>query len=194
MLTPVAMAVLTTVFTDRRERARAIGVRSAVQGITMALGPLLGGLLVDTAGWRWIFLINLPVGILAPAPTGKVPESRAPHPRRPDAAITTTGRQIGSALGVAVIGATLPATSYATTTFDHASRPAWWIITGCGITLAALAPSPGTAPARAPPPGAAPRKPTRHRPRASRARRDRSPGETCLRSWLPAGYRVAVNG
>jgi MFS family permease len=136
MLTPVAMAVLTSVFTDRRERARAIGVRSTVQGITMALGPLLGGLLVDTAGWRWIFLTNLPVGILAPAPTGKVPESRAPHPRRPDAAITTTGRQIGSALGVAVIGATLPAT----TTFDHASRPVWWVITGCGITLAALAP------------------------------------------------------
>ncbi len=355
------MAIITNVFTDRRERARAIGVWSAVQGITMAIGPLLGGLLVDTLGWRWIFLINLPVGLLALTLTDLVPESRAPQPRRLDAvgqllvavllattvyaiiqgpaagwtsaqvlvcavtaavalpalitvelvqreplielrffrqppfaasalsavcafaalsgflflaaldlqdargldawqaglyllpmaamtiacpplaghltatrgphlplmlsgtattlagllallgaqqhipllltcyllfgigfglvnapithtavsgmpctqagvasAITTTSRQIGSALGVAIIGATLPAANCDPTTFDYASRPAWWIITGCGITIATLAtttrhstnedhPAPSAGPATAPTPTSPPR-------------------------------------
>ncbi|MEK2474238.1 MFS transporter [Streptomyces noursei] len=362
LLTPVAMALITNVFTDRRERARAIGVWSAVQGITMAVGPLLGGLLVDTVGWRWIFLINLPIGLLALALTGQVPESRAPHPRRLDAlgqllivvllatsvyaiiqgpatgwtspqvlacaltaaaalpalivtelaqreplielrffrqppftasalsavcafaalsgflflaalglqdarglhawqaglyllpmaamtiacpplaghltatrgphlplvlsgtattlagllallgaqqhtplllacyllfgigfglvnaplthtavsgmpraqagvasAVTTTSRQIGSALGVAVTGATLPATGYTATTFDHASRPAWWIITGCGLTIAALATLTRHHTHRSTPPSTAPRKTSRHRQQAPRA-------------------------
>ncbi|MFB7631946.1 MFS transporter [Streptomyces sp. NPDC056149] len=84
MLNPAAMALLTNVFTGRRERARAIGVWSTVQGVTMAVGPLIGGLLTDAAGWRWIFLLNVPVGVLALTLTGRVPEARAGHPRRPD--------------------------------------------------------------------------------------------------------------
>nr|WSX51947.1 MFS transporter [Streptomyces sp. NBC_00974] len=85
MLNPVAMSIITNTFTDPRERARAIGVWGAVVGISMAAGPLIGGLLVDSVGWRSIFWVNLPVGLLALVLTLRyVPESRAEHPRRPD--------------------------------------------------------------------------------------------------------------
>lgn len=85
MLNPVAMSIITNTFTDPRERARAIGVWGGVVGISMAAGPLIGGLLVETVGWRAIFLINLPVGLVAYVLTWRyVPESRAAKPRRPD--------------------------------------------------------------------------------------------------------------
>ncbi|MFF3210973.1 MFS transporter [Streptomyces sp. NPDC002886] len=85
MLNPVAMSIITNTFTDPKERARAIGVWGAVVGLSMAAGPLIGGLLVDSVGWRSIFWINLPVGILALVLTLRyIPESRADHPRRPD--------------------------------------------------------------------------------------------------------------
>ncbi|QQM43460.1 MFS transporter [Streptomyces liliifuscus] len=85
MLNPVAMSIITNTFTDPRERARAIGVWGGVVGISMAAGPLVGGLLVDSVGWRSIFWINLPVGLTALLLTLRyVPESRAPKARRPD--------------------------------------------------------------------------------------------------------------
>ncbi len=85
MLNPVAMSIITNTFLDQKERARAIGVWGGVVGLSMALGPLLGGLLVEAVGWRSIFWINIPVGIAAIALTALfVPESRAPQARRPD--------------------------------------------------------------------------------------------------------------
>ncbi|MGX6603393.1 DHA2 family efflux MFS transporter permease subunit [Micromonosporaceae bacterium Da 78-11] len=85
MLNPVAMSIITNTFTEPRERARAIGVWGAVVGFSMALGPLVGGALVDSLGWRSIFWVNVPVGLAAIAlSTRFVPESRAPHPRRLD--------------------------------------------------------------------------------------------------------------
>ncbi|MFI2504783.1 MFS transporter [Streptomyces sp. NPDC018972] len=85
MLNPVAMSIITNTFTDPRERARAIGVWGAVVGISMAAGPLVGGLLVESVGWRSIFWVNLPVGLAALLLTWRfVPESRAPKARRPD--------------------------------------------------------------------------------------------------------------
>ncbi|MFF8847396.1 MFS transporter [Streptomyces sp. NPDC015127] len=85
MLNPVAMSIITNTFTDPRERARAIGIWGGVVGISMAAGPLVGGLLVDTVGWRSIFWVNLPVGLAALLLTWRyVPESRAPRPRRAD--------------------------------------------------------------------------------------------------------------
>lgn len=85
MLNPVAMSIITNTFTDPRERARAIGVWGAVVGISMAAGPVVGGLLVDSVGWRSIFWVNLPIGIAALLLTSRyVPESRAPKARRPD--------------------------------------------------------------------------------------------------------------
>ncbi|MDQ8701066.1 MFS transporter [Streptomyces sp. LHD-70] len=97
MLNPVAMSIITNTFTEPRERARAIGVWGGVVGISMAAGPLVGGLLVDTVGWRSIFWINLPVGLAALLLTIRyVPESRAPKPRRPD--------PVGQLLVMALLG------------------------------------------------------------------------------------------
>ena len=86
MLNPVAMSIITNVFTEPRERARAIGVWGGVVGISLGLGPVIGGVLVETVGWRSIFWINIPIGIAAIALTARfVPESRAPQARRVDA-------------------------------------------------------------------------------------------------------------
>lgn len=85
MLNPVAMSIITNTFTEPRERARAIGVWGAVSGLSMALGPLAGGVLVHALGWRSIFWINVPVGIAAFLLAWRfIPESRAEHPRRLD--------------------------------------------------------------------------------------------------------------
>ncbi len=97
MLNPVAMSIITNTFTAPRERARAIGVWGAVVGISMAAGPLLGGLLVESVGWRSIFWLNLPVGLVALLATLRfVPESRAPKARRPD--------PVGQLLVIALFG------------------------------------------------------------------------------------------
>ncbi|HEX6460720.1 MAG TPA: MFS transporter [Thermoleophilaceae bacterium] len=85
MLNPVALSIVRNVFVDPRERARAIGVWGAVFGISMALGPVLGGFLISAISWRAIFLVNLPFGALAITLTALfVPESRAARPRRID--------------------------------------------------------------------------------------------------------------
>src|SRR6478672_8526119 len=85
MMNPVAVSIIANTFTDPRERARAIGVWGGVFGLAIAAGPPLGGLLVDSVGWRGIFWVNIPVGIAAIVLTALfVPESRATRYRRPD--------------------------------------------------------------------------------------------------------------
>ena len=88
LLTPAALAVIVRTFSEA-ERGQAVGTWTAWGGIGTVLGPVVGGQLVDSASWRWIFLINLPLvlGTLfivsravpadAPRATG-----RAPGPRR----------------------------------------------------------------------------------------------------------------
>ena len=85
MLSPVAMSIIRNVFVDPVERARAIGVYAAMFGLSIALGPVLGGTLVQAVGWRAVFLVNVPVGAVAILATRRfVPESRAERPRRVD--------------------------------------------------------------------------------------------------------------
>ena len=85
MLNPVAAAIVATTFSDRAERARALGVFSAMTGLAQALGPIAGGALAGRFGWHAVFWINVP--IVAAAMTGTalfVPESRAERARRFD--------------------------------------------------------------------------------------------------------------
>jgi EmrB/QacA subfamily drug resistance transporter len=97
MLNPVAMSIITNTFTKPSERARAIGVWGGVFGLSMAMGPVIGGALVDSVGWRGVFWVNIPVGIAAILFTALfVPESKAARARRPD--------PIGQILIVAMLG------------------------------------------------------------------------------------------
>jgi EmrB/QacA subfamily drug resistance transporter len=85
MLNPVALSIITNTFTERRARARAMGVWGAVFGVSLAIGPVVGGLLVTSLSWRAIFWINIPIGIAAIVLTQLfVPESKSPVARRFD--------------------------------------------------------------------------------------------------------------
>src|SRR3954447_12981988 len=97
MLNPVAMSIIRNTFTDERERAQAIGLWGGVVGLSMALGPLVGGVLIAAAGWPAIFWVNAPIGIMAVVLVHRfVPESRAPTARRVDA--------VGQVLVIAGLG------------------------------------------------------------------------------------------
>ncbi|WP_406140036.1 MFS transporter [Streptomyces sp. NBC_01089] len=128
MLNPVAMSIITNTFTEPRERARAIGVWGGVVGISMAAGPIVGGLLVDSVGWRSIFWINLPVGLAALLLTWRyVPESRAPKGRRPD--------PVGQLLVIALLGSV----TYAIIEAPSSGWTSPLILSFAGVALLALA-------------------------------------------------------
>lgn len=97
-VTPATLAIITAAFSDPRERATAIGIWSGVSGIALTAGPLVGGWLVQDYGWRPMFWINVPIGVLALAASARVVgESRDPRPGRLDVP--------GLLLGVAWVGA-----------------------------------------------------------------------------------------
>ena len=64
LVSPAALAIITTTFTDQQERTRALGVWAAIAAGGGAVGLLMGGLLTDLASWRWVFFVNVPVGII----------------------------------------------------------------------------------------------------------------------------------
>ncbi len=84
MILPATLAILTNVF-PREERGKAIGVWAGLNGIGIALGPILGGLIIEELQWNWIFLINLPIAAVAlGAGWFLIPDSRDPKPKRLD--------------------------------------------------------------------------------------------------------------
>ena len=85
MLNPAALGIITNVFSAPKDRAKAIGVWDGVSGLSMALGPVAGGILVGSVGWRGIFWANIPVGLAAIALTALlVPDSKADRGRKAD--------------------------------------------------------------------------------------------------------------
>src|SRR5262249_40988008 len=79
-----SLALISNAF-HGRDRGTAFGVFGAVTGIAVAVGPVLGGAITSGLSWRWIFLVNVPVGIVALYLTlQKVDESRNPHARKVD--------------------------------------------------------------------------------------------------------------
>ncbi|MCD2186420.1 MFS transporter [Actinomycetospora soli] len=124
MLNPIALSIVTNVFVDPRERARAIGVWGSVVGISLGLGPVLGGLLTESIGWRAIFWVNVPIVLAAIALTARfVPESRAAHARRPD--------PVGQLLVVVLLGSV-------TTAVIEAPRLGWTSGAVVGLGVAAV--------------------------------------------------------
>ncbi len=80
LLTPGSLALIQASF-HPDDRAKAVGIWSGLGGVGAAIGPFVGGWLVDGAGWRWVFLLNVPLAALcAPVALRHVPESRDPHP------------------------------------------------------------------------------------------------------------------
>ena len=97
LIMPSTLAIITNTFTDHQERQRAIGLWAATSGAGIALGPIVGGLLLDHLWWGSVFLVNVPiaaVGIILAVPF--VPDSRNPRARRPDL--------IGSMLSIVGLG------------------------------------------------------------------------------------------
>jgi len=87
MVFPSTLSLLTHVFAERQERALAIGLWGAVTGVAIALGPIVGGWLLEAFGWRSIFFAMAPVAIVAGVlVAGSVPSSRDPDAPRTDRA------------------------------------------------------------------------------------------------------------
>ncbi|PMS18515.1 MFS transporter [Trinickia dabaoshanensis] len=85
MLLTAALAVIANAFPGPLERARAWAIWGMAMGITTTVAPLVGGVITQWAGWRWIFLLNLPVcAVLMMCTARAVPESRNPHALRTD--------------------------------------------------------------------------------------------------------------
>ncbi|WP_051450341.1 MFS transporter [Actinospica robiniae] len=95
-LLPGTLAIIAGAYPDRKAQARAIGIWAGVGSLALPAGPLVGGVLIDSLGWRWIFLINVPITLAALAATLRV--LRADHGRQ-------TGRldTAGALLGVLVL-------------------------------------------------------------------------------------------
>ncbi|WP_373047721.1 MFS transporter [Vulgatibacter sp.] len=102
LLAPASLAIIAAEFPDEEARGKAIGTWSGFTAITTAIGPLLGGWLVDNASWRWAFLINLPIALVVGWITLRhVPESRD---RRAGAVDWPGGTLAALALGALVYG------------------------------------------------------------------------------------------
>jgi DHA2 family methylenomycin A resistance protein-like MFS transporter len=123
---PASLAILTVTFRDSAERGRALGIWASCNGLAMATGPTIGGLLVDSAGWRSIFFLSVPVGLLALA-LGylRVPDSRHPEGRHLD--------PVAQVLAIVAVGAL----SFVTIEGQHWGWASPVILAMAAVTVAA---------------------------------------------------------
>jgi MFS transporter, DHA2 family, methylenomycin A resistance protein len=124
LLIPASLAITRVIWLDSRERGRALGIWAACNGLALAIGPTLGGVLIERFGWRSIFLVVVPVSlaavVLAPV---TLSESADPHGRNFD--------MRGQTLGAIGLGAVAFAAIEA-----HAS--AWDALLACAVAIACI--------------------------------------------------------
>ena len=125
MMTPQTMAVITRIFAAER-RGQAMALWGATAGVATLVGPILGGILVDIAGWEWIFFINVPVGIVAFVLAWRLVPSLSTHSHRFDW------------LGVALSGVGMFLLVFG---IQEGHQYDWngWVLTSIGAGLAVLA-------------------------------------------------------
>jgi EmrB/QacA subfamily drug resistance transporter len=103
LVSPAALSIITTTFEEGAERTKALGVWSAIAAGGGAVGLVLGGLLTETLSWRWVFFINLPIGIAAALLSLRfVPNSKAED--EPDTADVAGAVSVTAGLLVLVFG------------------------------------------------------------------------------------------
>lgn len=128
MIVPVALSLITVLFRAEVDRKKAIGFFVVANSIGMPLGPIVGGLLLDHAGWQWIFLMNVPIALIAAlAVTLLVPETRSS--RRP--AIDW--------LGIVLSSTGLAAMVYGVTKAGESSWTSGVTVTFLGLAVVLLA-------------------------------------------------------
>ncbi len=120
IISPGALSILMTTFREGSERNRALGVWGAIAGVGGAVGVLAGGILVQYLSWRWIFLVNVPIGLCVLVLTPRfIPESRGALGGRLDIAGSVS---ITGGLALLIFGLT------------HAQTASW----SSGVTIASL--------------------------------------------------------
>jgi EmrB/QacA subfamily drug resistance transporter len=124
---PGTLSIIRHLYPDARQRAHALGIWTAVSGISLAIGPVLGGILVGLAGWRGIFWFNIGLGLIALAVAGwTLEESSDPEGRT----IDVPGLVAGAAAVMAV--------TFAVIEGESAGFRSWWIVLLFGIAFASL--------------------------------------------------------
>ncbi|WP_208026156.1 MFS transporter [Amycolatopsis acidicola] len=113
LLLPGTLAVITAVYPERREQARALGIWAGVSALALAGGPLLGGLLITASGWRLLFWINVPLVAVAVLACLRIVPAGTRTSRRIDFAGAATAAISLAALVFAVIQGALPAVAVA---------------------------------------------------------------------------------
>ncbi|MFQ6145960.1 MFS transporter [Streptomyces seoulensis] len=128
LIVPGSLALLQQEYPAAAARARAFGLWGSMAGVAASAGPLLGGLLVSTAGWRWVFLVNLPVGAACLALTLWRVAPSARH----------TGRSLDWPAQCAVVATV----ALLTAALNEAGRRGWTdpaVLAGIGLAAAAAA-------------------------------------------------------
>ncbi|MGW5370396.1 MFS transporter [Streptomyces sp. NPDC004009] len=128
LIVPGSLALLQEAYPEPAARSRAFGLWGSMAGIAASAGPLLGGLLVSTAGWRWVFLINLPVGVVCLVATSRFVASSPRHP--------------GRALDWPAQCAVVAAVALLTAALNEAGRRGWTdpaVLAGLALTALAVA-------------------------------------------------------
>ncbi|HET8659952.1 MAG TPA: MFS transporter [Micromonosporaceae bacterium] len=134
LLGPAALSILIVTFTEPDQRRRALGLWGALTGVSGVLGVILGGVVTDSVGWRWVFFINVPIGLviavllLAGAPRGQ------------EAAGGTRGRGLGG-LDAALVTGGLVLLVYSVIGTSHRPWGSWQTLgglAGAAVLLAAF--------------------------------------------------------